>query len=98
MALTAKELAMALFPKLPSGLSQCRSSSRTQPVTPRTFSDVRLWPNFLVDAKQFSATLDGQTKQYAVPMECFGPLNPCTDEVSVVYRDEMTVTWLCDGS
>jgi hypothetical protein len=31
-------------------------------------------------------------------MECFGPLNPCNNEVNVVYRDEMTVTWLCDGS
>jgi hypothetical protein len=41
------------------------------------------WPDFLADARQYSAALDGQTKQYAISIECFGPLDPCYNEMGV---------------
>jgi hypothetical protein len=83
MKLTAKDLAMAPFPELPAQVSQRRSISRTYAVTPKTFSELKPWSNFLADARQLSATLDAQTAVKGVPMECLGPLEPCSDEVGV---------------
>jgi hypothetical protein len=83
MKLTAKDLAMAPFPELPARVSQRLSSSRTHAVSPKTFSELKPWANFLADARQLSATLDAQIAEYADPMECLGPLEPCSDEVGV---------------
>ena len=83
MALTTRELAATAFPKLPLRFSQPRSNSRTEPVTPRTFSDLVAWPKFLVEARQHCARLDDQRKVHLNPMDCFGPLDVCRDEVGV---------------
>jgi hypothetical protein len=49
--LSARELATSPFPELPIRLSQRLSSTMTQAVTPKTFSDLKQWPNFLRDAR-----------------------------------------------
>ncbi|KAI5055998.1 hypothetical protein GOP47_0029519 [Adiantum capillus-veneris] len=83
--LTDRQLAQAELPVLPGRLSQRRSSSRTVPTAPRSFSSLEEWPNFLQDARMLSNTLDDTAPSHLNVMDVFAdaPLESAADEIGV---------------
>ena len=70
------------MPELPVRTSQRRSSTQTDPVSPRTSENLKEWPNFKEDVGAILLMLDNETPKYVSPTN-FYPLAPCADEVGV---------------
>ncbi len=67
-------------------LSPRQSSSKTKPSTPRTFSDILPWSEFVPGAYQLEESLDDVVCKYKVPsptMEDATGLSPAADESEV---------------
>ncbi|DBB14137.1 TPA: hypothetical protein ACH3X3_001089 [Trebouxia sp. C0006] len=65
--LTLKQVVSSPLQQLHARLSPRRSTSKTIPSAPRTFSDILSWPEFVSEACQLEGSLDDAIHQYALP-------------------------------
>lgn len=72
--------------QLHAGLSPRRSTFKTIPSAPRTFSDILSWPEFVSEACQLEDSLDDAIHQYALPtvtMQAATGISSAADESEV---------------
>ncbi|DBB14149.1 TPA: hypothetical protein ACH3X3_001100 [Trebouxia sp. C0006] len=84
--LTLKQVVSSPLQQLHARLSPRRSTSKTIPSAPRTFSDILSWPEFVSEACQLEGSLDDAIHQYALPtvtMQAATGISSAADESEV---------------
>ncbi len=81
-----KQVVSSPLQQLHARLSPKRSTSKTIPSAPRTFSDILSWPEFVSEACQLEGSLDDAIHQYALPtvtMQAATGISSAADESEV---------------